>query len=72
MMCVLYESNRMVLRQSHRSGGHHHRLSSLVCDTSGIREISYDAYGKMIQDTSFGNQISNNSSLDVCILVKNT
>ncbi|WP_295931970.1 RHS repeat-associated core domain-containing protein, partial [uncultured Akkermansia sp.] len=25
-----------------------------VCDASGTRELSYDAYGKMIQDTSFG------------------
>ncbi|KAA3291199.1 RHS repeat-associated core domain-containing protein [Akkermansia sp. BIOML-A12] len=25
-----------------------------ITDASGIRELSYDAYGKMIQDTSFG------------------
>ena len=25
-----------------------------VCDASGIRELSYDAFGRMIQETSFG------------------
>ena len=28
--------------------------TTLVRDASGLRELSYDRYGRMIQDTSFG------------------